>query len=322
MDFGENTLFDDKYLSELDLAVEEPTLTKARQNAELYNQVLAGMIPTNEDTRYIVEDLDESMGEFVSCTAKVTGRFTYRDVLTSEFVERFIEDFEVTFNGFALSSPQLDEINEPVVGMQVGYHIIIGAKLLYPDHDDIGDGDLIAGTMKLDTIIDFDGVSFDRAQSWLTHSYPDIVDAIDHCVLNPDESDESNRILNLKGFEIENIDGEDTDTLRMYLQIYLNTVFPLDQGVPYSCTINGEAFQQDANGENREVELKTGTDALLMHLDHFIVPLVEDERGQKKMSVYMSTRSLSPDYTASELVFHIPIESFSHIMSLRHAYYS
>lgn len=306
-------------------SIEEPSLTAARARAAEYKPVVDDIVDRHDERiDDIVGELDDEVSKLLGLEASFTGSLGYKMPDDGKLIHRFAEDLPIIFNGFNIVPREIDPTSSGGSGLfSVMYEVHVPVEFIYPDSDNGRNANQrIAIVASINSAINFEESTIERAGLWLRHSYPEYIDQIDGIILEDYEGDESNLVINLKDFRITNFDSDDYNDLRHNIQTYINDRLKLDVDFGYAMMLDGHIYVKGEDGAYSLASIKGEDGYLLMKAISLHVPEIKGADDIYRGGVCILAKLMPKDRAEDGFEAVIPTSSIVDMQSMRHSYYS
>lgn len=319
-----NTPRDESYdnFKLLESALTDPFVEQVYEKVRQYNEILSIESPSEEDKRAIFTDLDFEWGSIFDSKVQVSGLVrVYTAKGSDEEVKSiYVDNITAISKGFAVVDlNEYGGFSQDKSSMRAVHYMHFDPIDVWTPEENVSQSEsqLVAGFVDLDeSIIEFSGVSIDRAKNWLTVSCPTLVDDLDE-LLFQDNMHEDSIVGSLRDLNIQNNESLDDEFTRLCLKTYLNSSLPLDQRLPYVLSIQGKVLvRRDQNLFLTDVSGK----GVLVYAHGFSI----SEETKTVLGDYALTLNavvVPVDRESDPTYVDIPLNTVTSIQSIRSIYY-
>lgn len=234
-----STDFDTTLLNQLEGITTDPLIerlfAKAREIEEMVNYTGD---TTEEERQALVAELD-AMWPYDQMSLNVSGRLTFLDTEEDEASTKYYDETPMISNGFVLASKS--ELQNGNGDGKDEYRV----ALYFLKYDDASATTGKFGTGLLDDItIDYPVQSIEMIENRLRYFSGDLMQDIDHIILNCNTEEEA--VVALRDFSL-NIDTSSPEDLLLLrdVQNYMNSLLEFDRELPYRIQMGGDCYVQD-----------------------------------------------------------------------------
>lgn len=325
-----------KQLEFLDKSIADPYVESVVKDAQLYNQLFSESTATDTDKQDAIRDLDQRWLDVMGSEVTVSGSALI-PTIHGETKSVIVDGLTAETNGFGgRNEPQI--VGGEKIGdvFRIGHYLqttaedMVNAGYLSLEELGIEDDDediseklrtlKVAFAADVDrSIIELDGVSYERARSWIEVSCPGLLDELDERLLN-EIVDGNEPVYALKGLDLSEYAAVDDEFTQTCIETHLSGLMSFDRAVPYSVEIQGQMLGYD-DDKGMTVYQVDDLKTLAFMRRVFIVtnPFPDNDGSIWQFAVETQLLGSNPDSTGVEYM--IPLESVESVQSLRRNFF-
>lgn len=309
-------------LEDLDIVFEEPVIISSRKEARELQGSINGETLSAEDRTAAVALLDATITNLIDTKGRVSGWVRYIDKHTGEVKDILVNNQSMIFNGYSLMpvNPVLVTDYDDGYEGELRYQVFISAQAI--DLDEVGADVYVSCHATLDSVVEFDDTSFDKAEAWLRNYYPDAMDELDQLIYEDYGTDESNTIISLGGYKLPAARFDDENDVRRYFDIYLKNILVMDKEVPYICSLEGTVYIQGDDGryDGGSIDME-GSYALFKFIEPALPFIINSHECGEDM-IYLLMQYIPENYSEEGMMMYVPVSSITDMRSVRHSYHT
>lgn len=307
-------------LERIEAATIDPVVKRSIDTAKKYNELLAEEAVSDEEASDIIVELDQSLRGVIGTRPEMYGVVSLAELDGSVSKYTIRETDSMIFNGFTMVKEPVSVGGEVICEQQkVKFHLIM--EIPEGERDAYQGATIRPAEADLDAIsIEFNTVSPERAEAWLTCFYPEFINEVDSRIFNADGS-EADAVLALKGLAIPFIEKKDGQKAKQCLDVYLHKMLELDTTIAYSCGVNGIIFTH-SDGDEYDQETIESDSYLAIVNQLTAVRIYRSEDSADEYMLCLDALLVNPDRRVGNTNILLPLDSLESIMSIREAYYT
>lgn len=225
----------DEQLFELDRALSDPVMVRTLAMAKYWDEQLKQGLVGDNDFGALIEMLDNEWEPFLREQVLVSGQLIYQ--VGEEPEHLVVSEYPALSGGFSILPAIRDQYGQLMSQYSyptIRHHLYLQANKL-EGLEDQADDEYVPAYANLDLHMEPMSFSFDRAESWLSTSFPEFKNEIDTIIAEA-KGDEVALFMALKSTIPPEHMMESDDTAKRCLLRYIGEFIQIDDDVPYEVT--------------------------------------------------------------------------------------